>query len=46
MLSRKLVDPTQLLELYETVEPNLYKYPAIDPKSFRAKVDTVLRELT
>jgi hypothetical protein len=31
--------------LYETIEPELYRYPAIDPPAFRRKVGAVLAEL-
>jgi hypothetical protein len=35
MHSRRLIDPTRLLELFAAIEPQLYRYPAIDPRSFR-----------
>lgn len=38
MLGRKLIQPDRLLELYEQIEPELYRYPAIDPDAFRTKV--------
>lgn len=38
MLSRKLVEPGRLLRLFEQIAPELYRYPAIDPESFRARV--------
>jgi hypothetical protein len=38
MVAHGLVEPERLRELYETVEPDLYRYPAIDPAVFRAKV--------
>src|SRR5664280_349173 len=30
MIARDLVEPTRLRSLYEQIEPELYKYPAID----------------
>lgn len=39
MVEHGLVEPTQLRELYEAIEPELYRYPAIDPAAFRQKVD-------
>jgi hypothetical protein len=42
MIARGLVEPPRLRELYEAIEPELYRYPAIDPSAFRAKVDTAL----
>lgn len=38
MLARRLVDAERLLELYDLIEPELYRYPAIDPRAFRARV--------
>jgi hypothetical protein len=35
MHARRLIDPTRLLELFAAIEPQLYRYPAIDPRSFR-----------
>jgi hypothetical protein len=42
MIARGLVDPGHLREFYEAIEPELYRYPAIDPLAFRHKVDAVL----
>lgn len=39
MVERGLVEPTRLREFYEAIEPELYRYPAIDPAAFRQKVD-------
>ena len=38
MLDRGLVDRRRLLECYEQIEPNLYRYPALDPAGFRRAV--------
>jgi hypothetical protein len=38
MLERGLVEPARALALYEEIEPELYRYPAVDPASFRARV--------
>lgn len=38
MIERGLVEPARLRELYEAIEPELYRYPAIDPVTFRRKV--------
>jgi hypothetical protein len=40
-----LVEPGRLGRLFEAIEPELYRYPAIDPPAFRRKVETVLAEL-
>ena len=33
--------PERLRELFAATEPEMYRYPAIDPRSFRAAVDAV-----
>jgi hypothetical protein len=38
MIARGLVAPRRLLELFGAIEPQLYRYPAIDPQAFRARV--------
>jgi hypothetical protein len=37
-----LVDPSRLRSLYDSIEPDLYRYPAIDPPAFRRKLDSAL----
>ena len=39
MISLKLVDREQLRAFFTEIEPELYRFPAIDPGSFRAAVD-------
>lgn len=41
MISGGLVVPSKLAELYEAIEPELYRFPAIDPKAFRAAVQAI-----
>ena len=43
LLDRGLVEPRRLRELFEAIEPQLYRYPAVDPPSFRQRLDDVLR---
>lgn len=38
MLKNRMVHTAQLRELFAQIEPQLVRYPAIDPASFRAKV--------
>jgi hypothetical protein len=38
MVRDGLVDPKRLVELFDEVEPSLYRYPAVDPNSLRAAV--------
>lgn len=39
MLRLELVEAGRLLELFGEIEPNLYRFPAIDPARFRAAVE-------
>ena len=43
MLDRGLIDATKVLELFDRMESNLYRYPAIDPPTFRREVERVFR---
>lgn len=38
MLSEKLVDPARLLALFEKIEDQLYRFPAVNPAGLRAAV--------
>jgi hypothetical protein len=42
LITRDLVEPQRLRELYATIEPQLHRYPAVDPPSFRRRLDDVL----
>jgi hypothetical protein len=42
MIDQGLVDPERLRGLYETIEPQLYRYPHIDPVAFRRKLNDAL----
>jgi hypothetical protein len=42
LFQRRLVDFSRLRVLFDAVEPELYRYPAIDPPSFRRKLDEAL----
>ena len=39
MVDRGLVDPVVAIGLFEQIESELFRYPAIDPPSFRARVE-------
>lgn len=43
MIDRELIDPDVALHLFKKIEPLLYRYPAIDPPTFRRKVEEMLR---
>ncbi len=42
MIARGLVEPSLALELFERIEPELWRFPAIDPGSFRERVERAL----
>jgi len=39
LLERSLVEPAHALELFEGIEPELFRFPAVDPGSFRRRVE-------
>jgi hypothetical protein len=41
MIRSGLVERGQLREWFDRIEPELYRFPAIDPDSFRASVDSI-----
>lgn len=44
MLGAGLVEPARLRQFFEAIVPNLYRYPSIDPASFRHALDEALAE--
>jgi hypothetical protein len=42
MIESGLVKRSRLRELYDSIEPELYRYPAINPPTFRHKLDVTL----
>jgi len=45
MAARGLIEPARLLRFFEQIAPGLYRYPAIDPASFRRAVEQTVRTL-
>lgn len=43
MLDRGLIERQRLQELYDAIEPMLFRYPAIDPRTFRRAVQEITR---
>jgi len=39
MLERGLIERGKVLALFSEIEPQLYRYPALDPASFRRAVE-------
>lgn len=44
MVARGLVERERLRELHAAIEPELYRFPAVDPASFRERVGRFLAE--
>jgi hypothetical protein len=43
LLDRGLVERPRLRELFAAIEPRLHRSPAVDPRSFRKRLDEVLQ---
>ena len=43
MKARGLIDGERALELFEAIGPQLYRYPSLDPATFRARVVSFVR---
>ncbi len=41
MIRRQLIDPQVAVEYFNAIEPELYRYPAVDPRSFRLAVEKI-----
>lgn len=44
MLARGIVGPAALRQTFEAIAPEFYRYPAIDPSAFGARLDQLLGE--
>lgn len=42
LIGRGLVEPAELLRLFEAIEPRLYRFPAVDPAALRRAVEGVI----
>ena len=43
MFDRSLIQGAELLRLFTMIEPELYRYPAIDPATLRRKIEAAVR---
>ena len=43
MIDRRLVEPGKAIELFNAIEDQLYRFPSIDPASFRRRVEAAFR---
>ena len=43
MIERNLIAPKKVLELFEAIQPGLYRFPAIDSKRLRRQVESVFQ---
>jgi hypothetical protein len=46
LFASRLIKPDRLIQLFSDIEPQLYRYPAIDPPSFRRAVEKVVSDAT
>ena len=46
MLARGLVESGRLRACFAEIEPELYRFPAVDPADFRRSVDEIVRDVT
>lgn len=44
MLSRKLIDSKKLSQLFESIRPQLIRYPAIEPEEFESRVKEAIQD--
>ena len=44
MIAIGLVNPAEALTQFEAIEPELYRFPAIDPGTFRKAVEKLFSE--
>jgi hypothetical protein len=44
LLGRRLIQPERMRELFQSIEPQLIRYPAVDPAAFRAAVTQFCHE--
>ncbi len=44
MLARGLIVRSEILRRFEEIEPNLYRFPAIDPATFRRAVESLVQQ--
>ena len=42
MVDEGLVDHQSAIEYFDSIEPDLYRFPAVDPRTFRRRVEEVL----
>lgn len=45
MLDLNLIEPRRTLDYFSQIEPYLYRYPAIDPPSFRLAVEAIMQRV-
>jgi hypothetical protein len=39
MVERELIEPERVLAYFDEIEPEIYRYPAVDPRAFRRRVE-------
>jgi len=46
MSSRGLITADRLLTMFQSIEPEMYRYPSIDPRTFRRPVEEIAGQLS
>lgn len=46
MLRRKIIDPARLRDVFDAIEPLMYRFPAISKKAFKKKLESLLSEFS
>ncbi len=44
LIAAGLVEPNRMLELFSSIEDQIYRYPSLDPKAFRERVEQITRK--
>lgn len=44
LIARGLVEPVELLRLFDEIEARLFRFPAVDPAALRKRVEAVVEE--
>ncbi len=43
MVALRLVDPARVVAMFDEIQPKLSRFPAIDVRSFRGRIENVLK---
>lgn len=43
MVAREMIEPKRAIEMFKSIEPELFRFPAVDPRAFRRRVEEAFR---